>query len=312
MAQRAASSASGRLNRRFLLVAILLAGLSAALVYAKIAATDSPSSGGTAAGGDQPVVVARLAIKQRTTISADMLEVKNINAGALTTGLTFSTIESVVGQVTKYPIEVNQQVLISAVVDTSKPLADAQLSAVVPSGKRAFSISASQVLTAGGLLLPGDYVDVVWVCCEKGIEWQGTGSGKTFSTSAIVLSRPVVQNVQVLAVAQSIIPSGPAGTKPETTTGGGVAAGGQTTDGDPIAADTPSQVPDAATITLLLTPEQASILLMAEATGTLRASLRNSADEVLIPSLVETTFISPGLIPADILRVLQDTFTKKD
>ena len=64
------------------------------------------------------------------------------------------------------------------------------------------------------------------------------------------------------------------------------------------------------TITLILTPEQADTLIMAENTGTLRAALRNPGDQAIIPAQNETQFVSPGLIPPDVLRVLQDTFTK--
>lgn len=306
MAQRVAGgAAAGRLNRRFLLVAILLAGLSAALVYAKISAGGGGSGSGKAVAGDTAVVVARVPIKQRTLITGSMIEVKNVPANAVAAG-ALTNVEDVVNKVTKFPIEVNQQIVTTAVVDTSKPTAGDALAPVVPDGKRAFSISASQVLTAGGLLLPGDYVDVVWVCCEKGIEWQGASGGKTFSTSAIVLSRPVVQNVQVAAVAQSIVPSGPVG-----SAGGAGAGGGTGASGDPVAANTPKQIPDATTITLLVTPDQANILLMAEATGTLRAALRNPGDAALIPAGNEIQFVTPGLIPPDVMRLLQDTFTQR-
>jgi Flp pilus assembly protein CpaB len=303
MAQRAASSAQGRLNRRFLLVAILLAGLSAALVYARIAATDDGSSGGgSTAAGDQRVVVARIAIQERTTITSDMLELKSISANSVTTG-ALTTIEDAVGKVTKFPIEVNQQVLTTAIVDTARPVSDAQLALVVPTDKRAFSISASQVLTAGGLLLPGDYVDVVWMCCENGIEWQGN-AGKTISTSAVIFSRPVLQNVQVLAVAQQIVPSGPVATGDDQASAGGGAASE-----NPVAADTPNQIPDAATITLLVSPDQAGVLLMAEATGILRVALRNPGDTNTIAAASETQFITPNLIPEEIMRQIQNIFT---
>lgn len=253
MAQRAASSTQGRLNRRFLFVAILLAGLSAALVYARIAATDEGSgSGGSAAGGDQPVVVSRIAINERTTITADMLEIKNVAASALTAG-AFTSIDDAVGMVTKYPIAVNQQVITSSVVDTSSPVGDAALSLVVPTGMRAISVNASQVQTAGGLILPGDFVDMVWTCCE------GTE----------VISKTILSNVQVAAVAQTIVSSGPVANS--TPTGSDDASA-------PIAADQAPPVPDAVTITLLLTPTQAQQIVLAEGNGSLRAGLRNKSD----------------------------------
>jgi Flp pilus assembly protein CpaB len=252
MAQRAASNAQGRLNRRFLLVAILLAGLSAALVYARIAATDESGGGdGSASVGDQPVVVARVPIKQRTTITADMLEVKNVAASGMTAG-ALTDVERVVGLVTKYPIEVNQQLTAAAVVDTSRPVADAALNLVVPTGMRAVSINASQVKTSGGLILPGDFVDIIWTCCQ-GQE---------------VIAKTILSNVQVAAVAQTIVSSGPvAGVEPGTST-----------EAAPVAADQAPPVPDAVTITLLLTPVQAQQVVLAEGNGSLRAGLRGIGD----------------------------------
>jgi pilus assembly protein CpaB len=303
MAQRAASSAQGRLNRRFLLVAILLAGLSAALVYARIAATGEDSGGGGGGGGgDQQVVVARIPIQERTTITEDMLEIKNVSGSAVTAG-AFTTLDDVVGKVTKFPVEVNQQVLSTGVIDTSRPVSDAALSLVVPTERRAFSIGANQVLTAGGLLLPGDYVDIVWVCCKNGLQWQGRAPGETVNTQAVILSRPVVQNVQVAAVAQQIVPSGPVGT-------GDVNDPESAGTGNPVAADTPNQIPDATTITLLVTPEQAGILLMAEQTGVLRAALRNPGDTATTPAPTDTQFVTPHLLPEELIRFIQETFTQ--
>lgn len=254
MAQRAASSSQGRLNRRFLLVAILLAGLSAALVYARIAANDDGSSGGSAAAGDQRVVVARVAIKQRTTITADMVELKNLSTNSVTAG-AFVTIEDAVGKVSKFPIEINQQVVSTSVVDTSRPITGAAIAYVVPTGKRAVSIQASQVQTAGGLILPGDWIDMVWTCCSD----------------KLVISKTILKNVQVAAVAQTIVSSGPVSSSTPNAASGA-------SDGGPIAADQAAIVPDASTITLLLSPEEVQQILLAEGRGQLRATSRGIGD----------------------------------
>ncbi len=60
---------------------------------------------------------------------------------------------------------------------------------------RAISINADQVLSAGGLVLPGDYVDIIGVFDVKSAE--GT-------EEEAYLVRTVLQNVEVLAVAQTI------------------------------------------------------------------------------------------------------------
>jgi pilus assembly protein CpaB len=268
MAQRAASSAQGRLNRRFLLVAILLAGLSAALVYARIAATDDSSGGGGGGGGsgDTPVVVARVAIQERTLVTDDMLEIRNVSGNSVAAG-AFTSIDDVIGKVTKFPIEINQQVIATSVIDTSRPVGDALLANVIPTGRRGFSIGASQVGNAGGLILPGDWVDVNWACC---------GDSAT-------VSRTVLRNVQVAAVAQTIVSSGPV---VDATPGAET--------GNPVAADAAPPAPDAITVTLLLTPEEAQIVHLAERNGQLRLELRGPGDtDATDPGLVLITDILP-------------------
>lgn len=245
---RTVVAAPGRMNRKFLLVAVLLAGLSAVLVYAKISAKDN--SGGSGSGsGSQQVVVAKQAINQRTTITAEMLQIKSIPGNALVAG-AFTKTDDVVGKVTKFPIEANEQVSTTTVIDTTRPTSAQALSLVVPNGHRAMSIQASQVISAGGLILPGDYVDVVWTCC----------SGRS------VVVKTLLRNIQVAAVAQAIVNSGPVGTSSDTKN-------------NPVAADASKPQPDASTVTLLLSPDEAQQVFLAEATGTLRVDLRAVGDQ---------------------------------
>jgi pilus assembly protein CpaB len=243
MARTIAGSAPGRTNRRFLIIAILLAGLSAALVYAKISA-GSDSTGGEISAGSSQVVVAKQAIKQRTTLTAEMLTLKPVSSNNVIAG-AFTSLDAAVGMVTKYPIEANQQVAATAVVDTTRPTGDAALAAVVPTGKRAMSINATKVSNAGGLILPGDFIDIIWICCDD----------------KAILAKTVVQNVQVLAIAQTIIDAGPSQEGSE-----------------PVAAGEAEPDPEAVTTTLLLTPDEEHLLFMAELTGELRIGLRGVGD----------------------------------
>jgi Flp pilus assembly protein CpaB len=287
MAQRVAGTAPGRMNRRFLLVAILLAGLSAALVYAKISANDTSSTSSKATAGTQPVVVAKIPIKQRTTITAAMLEVKSVPLNTLAVG-AFTDIPAALGKVTKYPIEANQQVVDSGVVDTARPAADAALSYVVPTGKRAMSVSASQVANAGGLILPGDWVDIIWGCCSD----------------KAVVSKTLLRNVQVAAVAQSIVPSGPVTDVNPTAVAGAAAAPAQSS-GNPVAAGPQIPVPDASTVTLLLSPAEVQVLFLAESNGKLRFDLRGVGDQD-VPDTGNTILTQPELLPVDALSALPD------
>lgn len=255
MAQRVASGASGRMNRRFLFVAILLAALAFVLVYVKIADGGGSSSSSNVAAGDQQVVVAKVPIKERTTITADMLDVKSVPLNSVATG-AFTNAADVLGKVTKFPVQANQQVLVSAVVDTARPTIGATLAGVVPTGQRGFSIPASQVSNAGGLILPGDWVDVVWLCCDTGP----------------VLTKTVLKNIQVVAVAQEVVSSGPVGSASPA------ASGTATTSTNPIAATASKPDPAAGSVTVLLTPDQVQLLYLAESSGKLRLDLRGPGD----------------------------------
>jgi pilus assembly protein CpaB len=296
MARSIAGAAPGRTNRRFLIIALLFAVLSGTLIYAWMASQSGDGGGDSVATGSTSVVVAKAPIRQRTEITPEMVELKSIPTSALVTG-GFTTVEDVVGKVTKLPLEANEQVTTTSVVDTDRPTAEA-LSLVVPNGRRGFSVVATEVKNAGGLILPGDYVDVVWVCCEKGLEWGGRSTdGTETSTDAIILSRTIVQNVQVAAVAQQIVSSGP------------VASGdGTGLDDDPVASETGDQKPEAISTTLLVTPEQAQILLMAESTGEMRLALRGIGDANIVPPTEDYEYITPGLIPFEIMEALRQAF----
>jgi hypothetical protein len=76
-----------------------------------------------------------------------------------------------------------------------------------------------------------------------------------------------------------------------------------------VAAEQPAPEPSAATLTLLLTPEQAGTVLMAEKTGFLRAALRNPGDTAIIPETEAVEFVTPGLLPEEIMELIQNTFT---
>jgi pilus assembly protein CpaB len=255
----AGGAAPSRLNRKFLVVAVLLAVLSAVLVYAKISAT-STTDKTSVAPGSESVVVAKAAIQPRTLITADQLEVKSVPANAILSG-AYTTVTEAVGKTAKFPIQANGQITTSNVIDTSKPATDAALSLLVPAGKRAMSIQTSQVANAGGLILPGDFVDLVWTCCS------GTP----------IIAKTILRNIQVAAVAQTVVNSGPV---VASTPGAGDSSA-------PVASGASKPVPDAQTVTLLLTPQESEQVFLAEQNGTLRADLRGVSDQ-------DTT--DPGLV----------------
>jgi Flp pilus assembly protein CpaB len=207
-----------------------------------------------------------------------MLEIKSVPADTRVTGAV-AGVTDVVGKVTKFPIDVNQQVSTSAIVDTTRPAAAAALDVVIPAGRRAMSIQASQVQNAGGLILPGDYVDLVWICCSD----------------KLVVAKTLFGNVQVAAIDQTIISSGPVAVGSSATPAAGA--------NEPIADDVAKPVPSAVTMTLLLTPAQSQQLFLAELTGKLRAVLRNVGDQD-VANTPPSTYLD--IAPVDLLKALPD------
>jgi pilus assembly protein CpaB len=265
MARTVAGAAPSRTNRRFLIIAVLLAAVSAVLVYAKIAA-DEDTGGGSAGANTQQVVVASAEIPANSVLTSDMLTIENIDGNAVATG-ALGDPAAAIGRVTKYAVPKNGQIVTTGIIDTNRP-ADV-LSQVVPMGRRAISINASQVGNAGGLVLPGDYVDVVWACCQGGK----------------VITKTLLKNVQVLSVAQTILPSAPvAGTQDAPVPG----------------ADVPP-LPDASTVNLLLTPQEAQIVFLAEGQGEFRLALRGDGDDA--PVETGSSILTDILTPEEIGRL---------
>jgi pilus assembly protein CpaB len=250
---------TGHGNRRFIILAVSLGLLGAILVY--VASSGGSSTGGGSVTADTPVVVAKTDIPARTRITAAMVEVRLVgknDAG----DLAFTDPTQAVGQVTRFPIAANEQLLASKVVSLSPTTsaADRSLSFVIPSGMRAFSISTNPVQDAGGLLLPGDYVDIVVL---YDIDF-GLIPGGSADSRPNYLVQTLYQNVEVLAVAQTIVDV--------------VANATPTADGQRVRNSEAKPEPGAGTVTLALTPEQAQRLYLAEANGTIRFALRPFGD----------------------------------
>jgi pilus assembly protein CpaB len=258
-------------------VAVLFGALTAVLFYA-LTSRGASTTTTAPVGGDIQVVVAKGVIPQRTTITAELLQLKSVPLSAAAAG-AFSDLASVIGKVTRYPVAANQQVTADSVVDTT-PGATAGLAGVVPVGQRAISIQASQIISAGGLILPGDFVDLVW----------------SWPKSDPLTSKTILRNVQVVAVAQAIINSGPAPVGTRATAGGSAAAA-------PIAADAGKPAPEAVTITLLLSEQDAQKVFLAEQNGIIRATLRNKGDQ----DVADTGVADVGqLVPIDAVKALPD------
>lgn len=94
-------------------------------------------------------------------------------------------IESLLGAIVRYPLDQGEPV---NVADLVKPGDKGILAAMVAPGKRALSIEVKPSTVSSGLILPGDYVDVVFSKTTSGAAGVGAES------------RTIVKNVKVLAM----------------------------------------------------------------------------------------------------------------
>lgn len=253
MAPSMTNVAAGRVNRRFLLVALLLGILSAGFIYVRL----SQSGGEETPAEDVRVVVAKADIPRFTEIKAEMVEVKNLSPGSVPLGALDSTSDAV-GKFALSEIKAKETVLASKLASPTEPQ-DHTLANAVERGERGVAITVDRVTTAGGLILPGDQVDVMWKPSEE--------------LPAYIL----FSNVEVTAVEQVVISVSPTG---EVVAVDGEAPGSAPEDDrrgrEP--ADEAAVQADAVTITLSLSPEESKALFCANLQGTIRLTVRAATD----------------------------------
>jgi Flp pilus assembly protein CpaB len=255
MARPITPTAVGRVNRRFLFLALILAVLSAVLVYAAV----TRSGGGESAAVDTPVVVATQDIAAGTEISSGMVEVQNYADTQVPTGSLGST-DLAVGKVAKVNIAAREPVLSTKLVDTSIPVDENVLSYIIEAQMRGMAIETVEVVGAGGLVLPGDHVDVYWLPTDPRED-----------TPAVLLA----ENVEVLAVQQAVLDIGP--TAPGVTEDDPDAPA--PTGGDArTRTSLEAPIPDAITITLMLSARQAANVFCGDIGGDIRLAVRAFGD----------------------------------
>jgi len=268
---RRISTLTERPGRALLLLALLFALIAAVLVF--VALNQSSGNGDeTSASATTKVVVAAHNIAARTALKSNMLEVADIPTDSVLDG-TFSNTDDLEGQVTRYPLVSGQQVVASQIGIQNKD--DTGLSFVVPQGMRAFSVSVSEETGVGGMILPGDLVDVIAILDE--------------GTVGVDKAVTIVQNVEVLAVAQKAQePIPPAQAQGEATPEASGTLGERPKDA--------SANPSARTVTLAVTPEQAQILALVHTQGEVALSLRSFGDRSPVVT-AETNLIPYGAVP---------------
>ena len=280
-------------NRRIFLLALLLASVSALLAYGMIASRPqaAPVVVQAAPVSGEPVLVGARAIAAGTTLGADDIEVAYVASKAKGERVLTESIQAI-GQVALVDIPKGEQILARSVGASAVPTADT-FARDVPVGMRAVSIALEEIVGVGGLVQPGDRVDVITSYdlvspkSESPAENALDALGDLFdmdmggnSDTPFAVAELIVQDVEVLAIGQSLDGSEAAAPTPDPN----AAAASQPTPEGP----TPN--PKATSVTLLVDPTQALRLLLAvQSDGKFRLLLRAPGD-------ISTTELPPALV----------------
>lgn len=245
-------------------LAAMLALFAGVLVLAAL--NQEPTSSGTAAPASGSsaavlsVVVASQTIPAGTEIQAEMLELREMPLVAVLSGAIESP-ELVVGSFARIPIYSGEQLVAAKMATRGEGAAG--LSYIVPSGLRAVAVRVDKVVGAGGLIRPGDRVDVL------GLINPLDDKGRAILGEKIAVT--LAQNVQVLAVEQDLV------NRPVASSLAGDAA---LADGTLL--EQPEAQPGGTVATLAVTPLQAEQIFGAEETGAVRLSVRAPGDTAVV------------------------------
>lgn len=132
----------------------------------------------------QPVVVAVVDIKPRTTVTREMIELTRLPQDHIAPDV-LSDIKLVEGQMTLGRIKAKEQVRKSDLVPKGQA---PSLAYAIPPGKRAIAIAAGEVSAVGSTVKPGDHVDILATYTDPVAKQETT--------------QMILQNVPVLAVNQ--------------------------------------------------------------------------------------------------------------
>lgn len=244
---------------RWALALAIVAGLAAALVSYLALKGAARSSDAPAIQG-KPVVIAAQNIPARTRITLEMVKVETVPSHLLTEG-ALSDIQRAVGRVARYPIASGEQITQAKLAEasTGREISTHELASIVPPGKRAVAINVDEATMVGGLVLPGDFVDVI-------------GVFEVDRDNHIYASLVIAENVQVLAVAQNVsqLPADASQLPPQERVRIGQA----------------EPQPKAKTVTLALDPPQVLAVSLASKKGTIYLALRGFSD-------MNPTFVAP-------------------
>jgi pilus assembly protein CpaB len=178
-----------RLNKKILILAVIMALVTSLLLYFYISRLDD----GKTDIEYIEVYAARLEIPARTVVKDEMLvKVQLPKDSKLTMGL--SDKSQIVGKLTKERIIKGEAILLDRLYTGEKT----NMAFLIPKGKCAVTIGVNEVTEVGDFIIPGDHVDVLATFEEATLD---IGGRKIFYPK---YTKAILQNVQVLGVGQSM------------------------------------------------------------------------------------------------------------
>jgi pilus assembly protein CpaB len=263
--------ALGGSSRTGLLLAAFLAAITGLLVFVALSSGSDGNSVKSVSGGPETTVVtAKQDIPARTEIKPDMLQLTKVPSNALLGG-AFSSLDLVDGRIARIPIYKGEQLVQDKLASQKTDLG---LSYIVPEGTRAMGVKVDKVIGAGGLIRPGDRVDLVAVVDVK---YTDLISNKDFTETR---SFTLAQNISVLAVEQKLENQPPAAETKATSTADQNAL-----------VEQPDAQPDGTVVTLALLPDTVQKVLLATEKGKIRLTVRAPGDNEIVKT-DDTTFLS--------------------
>lgn len=265
-----ASSMQQRSNKRAFIIAAMFGLVAAFLSFSYL-----KNAGGSEKASSVPMVPVLVAIKDidaRSVIKENQLEVKQVPQD-VRLNLALSDKATAVGSLTREKITAGEQILRNKVADQVR---DVGFSANIPQGKRGVAIGVSEVIASGGHLGVGDFVDVVGIFEIFDPNFKNPACQQCQSQPRRYYTTTLLQNIQVLAVADKFEPTIQKDSK----------------DGESSRSRSSDQ---AKSVTLAVSPDQAALLLQAETMGELRLSLRPFGDDQVVN--IPPIFNDPGNWP---------------
>lgn len=203
------------------------------------------------------VVVAKQDILAGATIKESMLAEVTVNKNIVQPRSAIS-IDRVVDKIAIAPISKGEQVLLNKVTMSAEV---GSLAMKVPSGKRAVTVSVDNISSVGGMVRPGDHVDVVGMVPIPAMNAEGKQVNQ-------LATMPLFQDVLVLAVGQEFM-SAQGARKEEKAVSASPA------------------------ITFALSPQEANLIVFVQEQGKIRLVLRSPGDtqtQQVAPASWDTLF----------------------